>query len=151
MSTSSPLRSAVGEPASPAAAPGAAALRVFIVEDSPVILESLITTLSEMLDVEIVGTAADEATVAAWLRSPDAARADVMIVDLFLARGSGLSVLQAASDLGGGMTRVVLTNYATPVIRERCSRLGAAKVFDKSTELYDLVHFLGGLRSPSNG
>ncbi len=125
------------------------ALRVFIVEDSPIILELLITTLSEMLDVEIVGTAADEPTVLAWMKGPEAGRADVIIVDLFLARGSGLSVLQAASDLALRASRVVLTNYATPVIRERCRKLGALKVFDKSTELYDLVRFLGEVGSPS--
>lgn len=126
---------------------GLRALRAFIVEDSPVILELLVTTLSEMLDVEVVGTAVDEATVVAWMQSPDAARADVLIVDLFLARGSGLSVLQSARDLGLRADRIVLTNYATPVVRERCSRLGAMKVFDKSTELYDLIRFLGDLRA----
>ncbi len=83
------------------------------------------------------------------MKGPEAGRADVIIVDLFLARGSGLSVLQAASDLALRASRVVLTNYATPVIRERCRKLGALKVFDKSTELYDLVRFLGEVGSPS--
>jgi DNA-binding NarL/FixJ family response regulator len=136
------------EPISRTVGAGRRALRVFIVEDSPVILELLITTLSEMLDVELVGTAADESGAVTWMHSPDAGRTDVMIVDLFLARGSGLTVLQAASDLGLRAGRVVLTNYATPVIRERCRTLGALKVFDKSTELYDLVQFLGEIGSP---
>jgi DNA-binding NarL/FixJ family response regulator len=122
---------------------GPRTLRVFIVEDSLVILDLLITTLSEMMDVEIVGTAADEATVSAWMQGPDADRADVIIVDLFLARGSGLSVLRVAGDLALRASRVVLTNYATPLIRERCLELGAQKVFDKSTELDRLVRFLG--------
>jgi DNA-binding NarL/FixJ family response regulator len=135
--------STAAEPISRHAEAGSSALRVFIVEDSPIILEVLVTTLSEMLGVEIVGTAADEPTVAAWMQGPEADRADVMIVDLFLARGSGLSVLQVASDLGVRASRVVLTNYATPLMRERCRKLGALRVFDKSTELYDLVRFLG--------
>lgn len=118
-------------------------LRVFIVEDSPVILDVLITTLTEVLDVDVVGTAADEATVVAWMRGPKSHRADVMIVDLLLAGGSGLAVLQAANDNRLRARRVVLTNYATHVIRERCTQLGAVKVFDKSTELEDLVGFLG--------
>lgn len=141
--------STVAEPISRLAGAGPKPLRVFIVEDSAVILEVLITTLSEMLDVEIVGTAGDEPAVVAWMRGPDADRADVMIVDLFLAQGSGLSVLEVASSLALRASRVVLTNYATPVIRERCRRLGALKVFDKSTELYDLIRFLGEIGSPS--
>ncbi len=141
--------STAAEPISRPAHAGARALRVFIIEDSPVILELLITTLSEVLGVEIVGTAADEPTAVAWMRSAEPDRADVVIVDLFLARGSGLSVLQMAGDIALRASRVVLTNYATPVVRERCSKLGALKVFDKSTELYGLVQFLGEIGSPS--
>ena len=36
---------------------------------------------------------------------------------------------------------VILTNYATPVIRERSVALGADAVFDKSTELDRLMQF----------
>jgi DNA-binding NarL/FixJ family response regulator len=128
-----------GRPAAQAPPP----LRVFFVEDSPVILELLISTLQEMLDVEVLGTAATEASGLRWLRGPDAGLADVMIVDLFLAQGSGLSVLQAAHDLNMRCPRVVLTNYASPAVRERCSKLGASRIFDKSTELVELVAFLG--------
>lgn len=121
------------------------ALRLFIVEDSRVIRELLIATLQEFFDVDVLGTAADEATVVGWLHGPDARRADVLMVDLFLEQGSGLSVLKAASDLDVHCLRVVLTNHATPAMRERCRELGAARVFDKSTELNELVQFLGGL------
>ena len=38
--------------------------------------------------------------------------------------------------------RVVLTNYATKAMRERCKELGAAEVFDKSTEIEQLVDWL---------
>lgn len=142
----SPMTNAA-EPASRPAAQAPLPLRVYFVEDSPVIVDVLITTLQEMLDVEIVGSAASEASVLRWLRSPDARRADVMIVDLFLAHGSGLAVLQAARDSGVACARVVLTNYATPVIRDRCRQLGAARVFDKSNELRELVEFLGGVEA----
>ena len=137
------------EPVSGHAEAGRAPLRVFIVEDSAVILEVLVTTLTEMLGVEIVGTAADEPAVKAWLEGGDAHRADVLLVDLFLAQGSGLSVLESARDAGLRASRVVLTNYATPVIRERCRNLGALKVFDKSTELYDLIRFLDEIGPPA--
>lgn len=123
-------------------------LRTFIVEDSAVILEQLSLTLQEAADVEVVGTAPDEQSAIQWIRSHAGDRsADLIIVDVFLKRGSGLNVLQAARDANVDATRVVLTNYATPAVRARSAVLGAIRVFDKSTELDDLVTFcvqLGG-------
>ena len=60
------------------------ALKAFIVEDSPVILENLIATLEELAQVEVVGSVADEAGAVRWMsRDPDA-NADLFIVDVFL-------------------------------------------------------------------
>ena len=38
--------------------------------------------------------------------------------------------------------RVVLTNYATLDMRSRCRALGADAVFDKSTEVDELIDWL---------
>ena len=71
------------------------ALKAFIVEDSPVILENLISTLEELAQVEVVGSVADEAGAVSWMsRDPDA-NADLFIVDVFLRSGTGLGLLQA--------------------------------------------------------
>lgn len=120
------------------------ALRALIVEDSPVILDNLIATLEELADVEVVGTAADEATALRWIRDSPSAF-DMMIVDIFLKSGTGLGVLREARDAGLNVPRVVLTNYATPDIRERCRELGADRVFDKSNELEELIAYCGRL------
>ena len=45
-------------------------LKTYIVEDSPVIRESLIATLEELVPVKVVGTAEDEATAMQWLARP---------------------------------------------------------------------------------
>ncbi len=73
-------------------------LKTYIVEDSPVIRENLIATLEELVPIEVVGTAEDEATAAQWLARPDN-HADLLIVDIFLKAGSGLGVLRAARAL----------------------------------------------------
>lgn len=119
-------------------------LRCFIVEDSPVIRQNLIAMLEELLPVEVVGEVEDEAEALAWLRRPEA-RADLMIIDVFLKSGSGLEVLAQARALGRGGKLVVLSNYATPDIRRRCLALGAERVFDKSAELEDLLDHCGAL------
>ena len=100
------------------------ALKAFIVEDSPVILENLIATLEEVAQVEVVGSVADEAGAVRWMKRDPNATADLFIVDVFLRSGTGLGVLQAAQQLGLRARRVVLTNYATDEMRRRWQRFG---------------------------
>jgi len=121
------------------------ALKAFIVEDSPVILENLIATLEELAQVEVVGSVADEAGAVRWMKRDPGASADLFIVDVFLRSGTGLGVLQAAQQLGVRARRVVLTNYATEEMRRRCASLGAERVFDKSRELDDLISYCAEL------
>jgi DNA-binding NarL/FixJ family response regulator len=125
-------------------------LRAYIVEDSPVIRESLIETLQEVAGVEIAGFAEGEDEGSRWL-SHHAAQWDLAIVDLFLKSGNGLGVVEACSVRRPGQKVVVLTNYATNDIRERCVRLGADAVFDKSHELDALFEFCLTLGPRDNG
>jgi len=121
------------------------ALKAFIVEDSPVILENLVATLEELAQVEVVGSVPDEAGAVRWMSRDPNASADLFIVDVFLRSGTGLGVLQAAQQLGVRAHRVVLTNYATEEMRRRCANLGAERVFDKSHELDDLISYCAEL------
>ena len=67
-------------------------------------------------------------------------------VELFLRQGSGLGVLRALQTAKRPIERVVLTNFATDEIRHQCLALGAARVFDKSSEIDDLVAHCLALR-----
>jgi DNA-binding NarL/FixJ family response regulator len=120
------------------------ALKTFLVEDSPVIQQSLVATLEELTPVKVVGMAEDEWHAMQWLSQPSNA-VQLVIVDIFLKRGSGLGVLKAAQQLGPRCTLVVLSNYATSDIRARCLALGAKRVFDKSTEIDALIEYCGEL------
>ncbi|MES2281241.1 MAG: response regulator transcription factor [Pseudomonadota bacterium] len=121
-------------------------LKTFIVEDNPTIRENLIATLEELAGVEAVGTADTENEGKAWLttRSGDW---DLAIIDLFLKQGSGLGVLSACRNRKPSQKVVVLSNYATADIRQRCAQIGVDAVFDKSNEIDALVDYciqLGG-------
>ena len=113
-------------------------LKTYLVEDSPVIRENLIATLEELAPVSVVGTAEDEASALAWLGGPGHA-VDLLIIDIFLKGGSGLGVLRAAQGLPLTAHRVVLSNYATADMRQRCLQLGADRVFDKSSDIDALI------------
>lgn len=119
-------------------------LNTYIVEDSPVIRESLIATLEELAPVSVVGYADSEASAVEWLREP-AHRLDLVIVDIFLRGGSGLGVLRAAQALPPHGRRVVLTNFATPDMRRKCLALGADEVFDKSNDIDALIAYCARL------
>lgn len=119
-------------------------LNIYLVEDSPVIRESLIATLEELVPAQIVGAAEDEETALRWLADPSHP-VDLVIVDLFLKGGSGLGVLKAAQALPQRYRLVVLSNYATPVMRSKCLSLGADRVFDKSNEIDALIDYCGSL------
>jgi len=124
----------------PVTAPTPGTLNCFLVEDSTLIRENLVATLQEMLDLEVVGWAEDEAGAMRWLHD-EAVPCDILIIDLFLKRGSGLSLLPKARLLQPEAKLIVLSNYATADMRQRCEQLGADRVFDKSSELDELIAY----------
>lgn len=115
-------------------------LKTYIVEDNPTIRENLIDTLEELAGVTIVGTAEAENESKDWL-TENRDKWDLAIVDLFLKQGSGLGVLAACRDRPSRQKVVVLSNYATVDIRQRCAQLGVDAVFDKSNEIDALVDY----------
>jgi len=115
-------------------------LKTYIVEDSPIILDNLVATLQELSPVQVIGSAADEHTAVQWLLQPGN-DCDLIVIDIFLKSGSGLGVLASATKAGLRSKRVVLTNYASPDMRRRCHDLGAHRVFDKSSEVEELVAY----------
>lgn len=119
-------------------------LQTFIIEDSPVIRDSLVDTLQELGPITVVGVAEDEATAVSWLTT-EGRVFDLVIVDLFLRSGSGLGVIRAMRDARREHKLVVLSNYASPEMRHTCLGLGADRVFDKSTEIEALLHYCVGL------
>lgn len=115
-------------------------VRTFIVEDSPIILDKLVLALEELTPVKVVGSAAGEADALRAIGGLDSAL-DLLIVDIFLTSGSGFGVLERLAGAGVAGKRVVLTNYATTEVRRKCLALGANRVFDKSSELDELIDY----------
>ena len=119
-------------------------LKTYLVEDSPLIRESLIAMLEDLAEVEVVGTAQDEGAAVQWLTNP-ANHADLVIVDVFLKTGSGLGVLRNTGEATKYTSKVVLTNYATDDMKLKCRALGANEVFDKSNDIDALIAYCSRL------
>jgi len=116
-----------------------APLKVFLVEDSQALSSALAETLSELAHADIVGRAATERAASnALVHSDDW---ELAIVDLTLAEGTGMGVLEELEACGDKRPRVLFTNYATPDVRRRALECGAQAVFDKSREIDELIDY----------
>jgi DNA-binding NarL/FixJ family response regulator len=115
-------------------------IRTFLVEDNAVIRSNLTDTLQELADVNVVGFEEGAERASSWLTS-HLDDWDLAIVDLFLVDGSGLAVLGATQGRSSSQRVVVVSNYATLPMHEKCRVLGANRVFDKSTQVDELIDY----------
>ncbi|MEO8523188.1 MAG: response regulator [Caldimonas sp.] len=118
-------------------------IRVFLVEDNPLIRGSLIEALEELALVQVVAFAATEDRAVEWLNE-NRDGCDLVVVDIFLERGSGLGVLTRCAHMAS-IASVVLSNYVTAEMKRKCMDLGASRVFDKSNEIEELIEFCTSL------
>ena len=116
-------------------------LRILLVEDHAQLAAELSGTLEELAQAKVVGTAQAEDEACRWMDERTQA-CDVALIDVFLKRGTGLGVLEHIATYEQPPQRVVVTNYATPDMHHRCRELGADAVFDKSTEIDQLINWL---------
>ena len=129
------------------------ALKTYIVEDNATIRDNLLATLEELAGIETAGTAEAENEGKTWLVT-HGDQWDLAIVDQFLKQGSGLGVLEACRNRKPHQKVIVLSNYATADIRQRCVQLGVDAVFDKSNEIEALIDYCiaqGNLNEVASG
>ena len=104
---------------------------VFIVDDSCIVRERLIALLADVPQVTVVGEAG---TAAGAIRQIRKLRPDVVVLDISMPGGNGISVLQEIRKVDPAATVIMLTNFSQEQYRQKCLALGANHFFDKSTE-----------------
>ena len=90
--------------------------------------------------MRVVGNSATEDEGIEWLNQ-NTEDWDMVIVDLFLQRGSGIRLVQRITRKRSSQKIVVFSNYVNASVRKRCAQLGVDAVFDKSTEIDFLVDY----------
>jgi DNA-binding NarL/FixJ family response regulator len=110
-------------------------VRVFIVEDSPLIRKRIIDNLESLGGFDVVGFAEGESAAVAAIAET---KPDVVITDIRLKEGNGIEVVRQVrqKDFTSRPKIYVLSNYANPEYRHQCELVGADDFFDKSGE-YD--------------
>ena len=117
-------------------------MRVFIADDSRVVVERLADLLKEVPGVQLVGRANDvpEAIHSIVKTNPDA-----VILDLQMPGGNGLDVLRSIRRSHPSVWVVICTNYPYPQYREECIAAGANYFLDKSAEFEKIPEILRDL------
>ena len=109
---------------------------VFVVEDSAVMRRRVVEALEELPGVRVVGWADREGPAIAAVEE---LQPDLVVLDLWLAEGNGLAVLEAVKRLARPPRVAVLTNHPSLPYRRRCAELGAEHFFDKAEGLDSLL------------
>jgi len=122
-------------------------LDVLLVDDSRMMQEALTDLLTEIGGYRVVATVATEMDAQDWLQRHEGAW-NVAILDLVLQEGSGFNVLRRSRVKPGQERIIVLSEFMSPAIAQKCLDWGAAAVFRKS-EVKQLADFLTRLREPS--
>ncbi|MDI6784609.1 MAG: response regulator transcription factor [bacterium] len=113
--------------------------QIFIADNSPLVCEQLMTLLSEVEDIELVGDAQDVPTA---MLSIQRLHPDVVILDIRMSGGNGFDLLSFIKRNHLTTKVIVLTNAPYPQYKKRCLDLGANYFFDKSTEFEKIITVL---------
>ena len=114
-------------------------MKVFIVDDSTVVCERLISMLSEIPEIEIVGQAQNAYDGIESIRK---CKPDIAIIDIRMPGGSGIDVLKHLKKNKPVPLKIMLTNYPFPQYRKKCMDAGADYFFDKSSEFGKVIEVL---------
>lgn len=106
-------------------------MKVFLVEDSPLVLRRLEALVASVPGATVAGHAdTAQAAVAGIL----AGLPDVVLLDIRLAGGTGYEVLREVRSRAPQVDCYMLSSHATAPYRRLAAECGAADFFDKSTE-----------------
>ncbi|MDB5902619.1 MAG: hypothetical protein JWM26_1497 [Betaproteobacteria bacterium] len=121
-------------------------MKVFIVEDSPVIRERLIEMVETANGHTVVGHAEnfDDAVGGIARTRPDVAIFDIKLAD---GNGNGIEALAAAKRHMPGLLAIVMSNYATPQHRKASADAGAEYFLDKSADFERIPGILSALEA----
>lgn len=113
--------------------------KIFLVEDSAAIRERLRSAIADIELAELVGESDSQENA---LKMIKATNAEIVVLDIHLAQGNGISVLRRLKSVMPAIKVMVLTNHAYPQYQQKCLKLGADSFLDKSKDFSRLAGIL---------
>ncbi len=118
-----------------------ASLRVFIVEDSAAVRDFIIDIVAEIQGVFLDGFSDTESAALEHLRTHVC---DILILDIELKQGNGMSLLRALTKEGvqPDIVKIVFSNNVSGAYRRIGQQYGVQFFFDKSSQVLELRSLL---------
>lgn len=116
-------------------------MKVFVVEDSDAICERIVRMINDVSNVQVVGTADKVSTALLGIKKYEP---DVVILDIQLLDGNGLTVLEQVKKEQPRIKVIVLTNFNSDQYRDLAQRYGADAFLDKSNDFMQISDLLTG-------
>ena len=125
------------------------AVRVLLVEDSPIVAERVKESIREIPGVCVVDTLDRESAAVDTLARGGI---DVVIIDQHLNRGTGFGVLRALPRLERPRPVIIIfTSYDLPEYRRQAMALGADHFLDKAQDFERIPQLLQTIREERQG
>ena len=121
-------------------------MKVFMADDSKLILERLRVMLSDLSEIEIISEASNGIGA---IKAIKKLNPDVVILDIKMPGVGGIDVLKYIKKNNQNIKVIMLTNYPYPQYRKKCTELGADYFFKKSTEFENVIDALKQLSQNS--
>ena len=122
-------------------------MKVLLVDDSDILRKHLITILSDLDNVDIIGESVDTDSAIKDLKKK---KPDLVILDIRMPGEGGIHILKIAKAKYPDLKTVIFTNYPYPQYRTKCMELGADYFFDKSTETEKMIEEIKRLAKLEN-
>jgi DNA-binding NarL/FixJ family response regulator len=119
---------------------------IFLVEDSPLIVQRLIEMLGALPGVVLLGHAAGAKQA---IEEIVARKPQLVLLDLELEQGTGLDVLVALRERAPTVDAYMLTNFVSEPLRVVAAKLGAKGFYDKTKD-FQKVRALVAERAAAN-
>ena len=109
-------------------------LRLFLVEDSPAVRELIVENLADIPHLEVAGFSETESEALRLLRQE---YYDIVIFDIELRQGNGISLLRSLANNPDGQEslKIIFSNNVSGAYRRVGAQYGVHHFFDKTTDM----------------
>jgi DNA-binding NarL/FixJ family response regulator len=115
---------------------------LFIVDDSPLIIERLLGMLDGLLPSEQISYAGSYGEALSLI---DPNPPDILLLDVHLPDRSGVELLRVVRKRYPDTTVIMISNQSDESYRSVCTSLGALRYLDKSTEFEEIPDLISSL------
>ena len=118
-------------------------MKILLIDDSEIIRQAITALLSKVKGIENVQEASNVKNAMILIKD---CQPDVVIMDIHLRNGKGLTILKYIKEKFSSTLVIVLTNDVFPNYRKICDDYNADHFFDKSIEFKKIVDVINKMR-----